>query len=188
MGSVARYTKIAIILHWLIAALMIGNLLLIWLVDFLPEDQVRPAINTHKSIGITVLGLALLRLLWRFGHQPPALPDGYAAWERRASHIAHYALYGVMLALPLSGWMHDSAWKDAAQHPMSLFGLVPWPRIGLITETDPVLKEQLHDWFGIAHAAFGYLLYGLLAAHIGGALKHQFIDKEAELQRMSLFK
>ncbi|MEO8923903.1 MAG: cytochrome b [Caldimonas sp.] len=183
---ISRYTRVAVVLHWTIAALIILNVCLALSADYLPDDWVRPVIDTHKSTGITVLGLVLLRIVWRVAHRPPPLPEGYARWERIAARIAHGTLYALMLLLPISGWMHDSAWKDAATHPMTLFGLVPWPRIGLIEHVDPVAKEHLHDLFGNIHSAFGYVLYGLLALHIGGALKHQWVDHEPELQRMSL--
>ena len=182
---VATYTRTAIFLHWAIAILIVANVALIWSVDLLPEGAVRPVIDAHKSIGITVLGLAIMRWLWRATHAPPPLPARYPGVERFASHAVHGLLYLLILALPLSGWFHDSAWKDAATHPMFLYGLVPWPRVGAIMTLDPVLKERLHDVFGAAHTWFGYILYGLLALHIGGALKHQFIDGDPELQRMT---
>lgn len=171
-------------LHWLIAALIELNVALVYFVDHLPDDYVRPTIDTHKSIGITVLGLALLRLLWRYAHRPPALPQSYPAWERLGAGAAHVALYLLILAIPISGWMHDSAFKDAAIYPMRLFGLVPWPRIGVIAAIEPVQKEALHTLFGAIHRWLGYGLYGLLALHVSGALKHQFWDREPELQRM----
>jgi cytochrome b561 len=180
----ARYTKTAMLLHWLIAALMAVNIALILSADYFPDDWVRPAIDAHKSIGITVLGLVLLRILWRFSHRPPAMPQSYGRLERVGAHAAHGTLYLLMILLPLSGWMHDSAWKDAATHPMQLFGLVPWPRIGWITNIEPATKEMLHDKFGALHIWAGYILYGLFALHVAGALKHQFIDREPELQRM----
>ena len=89
-----------------------------------------------------------------------------------------------MLALPVSGWLHDSAWKDAATHPMQLFGLVPWPRIHPIAALDPVLKESLHTVFGQMHAWFADALYVLFFLHVIGALKHQLFDREPLLQRM----
>src|SRR6185437_15673921 len=184
MPFVQRYTRVAVVLHWLIALLIIVNVGLGLSAEALPDDWVRPVIDTHKSIGITVLGLFLLRLLWRFSHPPPPLPSGLARWERIGAHLAHGALYFLMLALPVSGWMHDSAWKDAATHPMSLFGLVPWPRIAWIEHVEPVSRERLHDILFGWHVAFGYLLYGLLALHIGAALKHQWFDHDPELQRM----
>ena len=183
-GVQPQYTRIAMLLHWIIAILMIGNVVLGLSADSLPDDWVRPVIDTHKSIGITVLGLALLRILWRVSHKPPPLPQDFPRWERGAAHLAHFLLYLLMIALPLSGWMHDSAWKDAATHPMSLFGLIPWPRIGLIMNLDPAVKEPLHDQFGALHTWLGYGLYALLAMHIGGALKHQWIDRKSVLKRM----
>ncbi len=186
MNEPSRYTQPAIVLHWLIAALMVINVALVLSVDYLPDAWVRPVIDTHKSTGITVLGLALMRLLWRFSHTPPALPSAYKRWERIAAHWAHGLLYALMLAMPLSGWMHDSAWKDAATHPMKLFGLVPWPRLEWITTLEPAYKEHLHDLFGGWHKALGYALYLLVGLHVAAAFKHQFIDRHDELQRMGL--
>jgi cytochrome b561 len=185
-GSAVRYTRIAIVLHWLIAVLIVCNIALALSADSLPDSWVRPVIDTHKSIGITVLGLVLLRLLWRAGHPAPPLPADYPRWQRTAAHAVHIVLYALMLALPLSGWMHDSAWKDAAGHPMRLFSLVPWPRIGWIENVEPAAKEQLHTIFGEVHTWLGYALYAMVALHVAAALKHQFIDKHRELQRMSL--
>ena len=181
----ARYTATAMLLHWLVAVLIIINVTLGLSADSLPEGWVRPIIDTHKSIGITVLGLVLLRLLWRAAHPPPLLPPGYPRWEKLSAHLAHGLLYVVILVLPLSGWLHDSAWKEAATHPMRLFNLVPWPRIGFVMNADPATKESLHTLFGNLHTWFGYALYVLFALHVLGALKHQFLDKEPELQRMA---
>ena len=179
-----RYTRTAVVLHWLVAAAIVVNVVLALSADALPDDWVRPVIDTHKSIGVTVLGLALLRLLWRLGHRPPALPSTYARWERRLSTAVHVLLYLLMLALPLSGWLHDSAWKDAATHPMHWFGLFEWPRIGVVTGLAPEVRERMHDLFGEIHTWFAYVLYGVLALHVLGALKHQWIDRQPELQRM----
>ncbi|MBN3766255.1 cytochrome b [Burkholderia sp. Ac-20365] len=180
----SRYTRTAMILHWLIAVLIIVNVVLGLSADSLPDDWVRPVIDTHKSIGITVLGLALLRVLWRASHRPPPLPREFPSWERMAAHVAHFLLYFIMIALPLSGWMHDSAWKAAATHPMHLFGVIPFPRIGLIMNLDPAVKEPLHDKFGMLHTYLGYGLYALLAMHIGGALKHELLDRHSVIKRM----
>jgi cytochrome b561 len=184
--NVTRYSRVAVVLHWVIAAFMVANVALALSADHVPDDWVRGLIDTHKSIGITVLGLALLRLLWRATHRPPALPPGHPRWQRVAAHLAHGLLYLLMIALPVSGWLHDSAWKDAATHPMHWFGLFEWPRIGAIMTLPPDIRETLHTRFGGLHTALSYLLYALLALHILGALKRQWIDREAELQRMSL--
>ena len=179
-----RYTGVAMILHWTVAVLILANLVLVWFVDKWPQNWTRPVIDAHKSIGITVLGLVLLRLLWRAAHPPPPLPKNYPRWERLAAHAAHAALYVLILAIPLSGWLHDSAWKDAPTHPMKLFWLVPWPRFSAISHLDPVFKEQVHDVFFAIHKWLAYVLYALFALHVGAALKHQWIDREPELQRM----
>jgi cytochrome b561 len=181
---IARYTRVAIVLHWLVAALIAANLVLVWFVDDWPKDWTRPVIDLHKSFGITVLGLVLLRLLWRIGHKPPPLPAAYPAWERRASTIAHGVLYLLILAIPISGWMHDSAWKDGPTHPVKLFWLIPWPRIPMIANTAQPMKEHLHDIFFAAHTWFAYVLYGLFGLHVAAALKHQWIDRQPEIQRM----
>ncbi len=186
MTPAKRYTSIAIVFHWLIAVLIACNVLIVWSVDAMPEGVQRPMIDLHKSFGLTVLGLAIMRLLWRFANPPPPLPDSYKPWERKAAHWAHIGLYVLIFALPLSGWAHDSAWKAAAEHPLKLYWSIPWFRMSFITGLDPATKEQAHTAFGQVHASFAYLLYALFTAHVVGALKHQFLDKEPELQRMML--
>jgi cytochrome b561 len=181
---VARYTRTAMVFHWLIALLIFANVALVWIVDHLPDDMVRPVIDTHKSFGITVLGLAIMRVLWRATHPAPPLPPSYSGWERWSAHAAHGLLYVLIFCLPLSGWMHDSAWKDAPAHPMYLFGLLPWPRIGWLMAINPADKDYWHDLLGAVHRSFGYVLYAMVVVHVGGALKHQWFDKEPELQRM----
>jgi cytochrome b561 len=183
-GQASRYTATAIVLHWVIALFIAVNVMLALSVDHLPDAAVRPVIDLHKSIGITVLGLVLLRVLWRLSHAPPPLKERYSLWERRAAHAAHALLYGLMLALPLSGWLHDSAWKLADTHPLQLFGFIPFPRIQPIAALDPEYKDYLHGVFGRWHTWFADALYVLFALHVGGALKHQLFDREAELQRM----
>lgn len=113
----AQYTRPAMLLHWVIAVLIICNSVLGLTAGSLPDSWIRPVVDTHKSIGITVLGLVLLRILWRASHRAPPLPHEFPSWERIAAHVAHFLLYALMIGLPLSGWAHDSAWKDAATHP-----------------------------------------------------------------------
>jgi len=184
MNPPDKYSRTAIALHWLTAALIMAGVVLIWLVDYVPDEQVRRVIDTHKSIGITVLGLAICRLAWRYTHRPPALPSTYARWEHRASGLAHGLLYALLFLLPLSGWLHDSAWKDAGTHPMEIFGLFNWPRIGWVMSLEPGLKESLHTALGMVHTACGYGLYVLLTLHVLAVVKHQWIDHEPELKRM----
>ena len=184
MVAAARYTRTAMVLHWLVAVLIVVNVLLGLFADDLPDSVVRRAIDTHKSIGITVLGLALLRLLWRLAHRPPPLPASYARRERGLAHGAHIALYALIFALPISGWIHDSAYKNAAATPLLLFGVIPWPRLGWIMAMPPAQKAAFHSqWFAI-HVWLGYALYALVALHVLGALKHQLFDRDKALARM----
>ena len=182
----ARYTRVAIVLHWVIAILIAINVLLGLTADSLPNGWIRPAIDLHKSFGLTVLGLVLLRILWRVSHPPPPLPNAYPRLERMGAHAVHILLYGLILLLPISGWLHDSAFKDAAAHPLRLFWIIPWFRIGAIETLPAAQKEALHSQFFALHAWSGYALYALVALHIAGALKHQFVDRHQELQRMEL--
>jgi cytochrome b561 len=184
VGKNSRYTPIAVLLHWLIAFLILCNIALGLGSGYVPDADVRPVIDLHKSIGITVLGLAFMRFFWRFTHTPPPLPMAYPKWEQYLAHAAHVALYVLIFALPVTGWIHDSAWDGAATHPLQLFWVIPWFRLGFITGLDPATKAMVHGVFGTIHVYLGYALYGVLGLHILGALKHQFVDKDPELQRM----
>ena len=178
-----RYTRVAAVLHWVMALLIVGNVGLALVAESLPEGWIRPGIDLHKSIGLTVLGLVVLRVLWRMGHPPPTLPANYPGWQKRLSHMAHMVLYGLMFALPLSGWLHDSAFKYSTQHPLMLYWVVPWFRIGAVQAMDPVAKENFHTALYNVHAVSAYALYSIVALHLLGALKHQW-EGGRELQRM----
>ena len=179
---VQRYNATAMALHWLVAALILFNIV-VGLAGDRPGTP-RSVVDLHKSIGLTVLGLVILRILWRMAKTPPPMPGTYSRTERRAAHLAHYLLYAVILLIPLTGYIHDSAWKGALQHPIVLYGLVHFPRLPFIKTLDPATKEQVHAVFFAAHVWLGYLLYVLLALHILGVVKHHAIDHEDELQRM----
>jgi cytochrome b561 len=126
----------------------------------------------HKSIGLTLLGLAILRVLWRLGERRPALPP-MPAWQARAAGGAHLLLYGLMFLIPLSGWLFNSA----SGFPLQWFHLVNLPAL---TGSDPQLKamaKAVHET-GVA------VLIGVVALHALAALKHHFIDKDATLRLM----
>lgn len=180
------YTRPAMVLHWLMAALMLLNVALGLSIDAIPDAWVRPVIDTHKSFGLTVLGLLVLRVTWRIGHRPPPLPASFAPWERVLSQVAHLGLYALLLALPLSGWMHDSAWKDAASHPLKVFYVIPVPRFDYFMHMDPVSKEAMHKLLFAVHRNLAYALDVLVLLHVAGALKHEWIDKESVLSRMGV--
>ena len=180
-----RYTRIAILLHWLIAILILANLALptLW-ENFAPDDAVRPLINLHKSFGISVFGLAAMRLLWRVTHTPPPFPEDYKRWETRLAHVVHISLYLFMFMVPLAGWIMDSAWKDAAKNPIVFYGAIPFPRLAPVMNLDPVTKLSVHNLFELLHGLLAYILLALIVLHIAGAVKHQWIDRRREIQRM----
>lgn len=184
INGVDRYTRTAIALHWIVAAAIAVNVVLALTWDFYPDAAVRPAIDTHKSLGITVLGLVIVRLLWRWTHRPPAPQAHHQRWEKMLSFLVHVLLYLAILALPLSGWIMDSAWDKAAANPMYWFGLFEWPRIPYVIGLDPVMKKAVHDGFGEVHENLATILYVLVFLHIAGALKHQFFDKDRTIARM----
>lgn len=180
-----KYTKGAVVLHWLVAAGVLFNLIAMLVVD--DDARTRPFIDMHKSIGITVLMLVLVRILWRATHTPPAPLASLHGWERTLSKAMHHSLYLLIVLVPLSGWLHDSAFKDAAKHPLVLFGTIPWFRLPPFTTMDPATKEYWHHIFGVSHSlVFKVALWLALGLHLAGALKHQFLDKQRELQRMWL--
>jgi cytochrome b561 len=180
-----RYTRTAIVFHWLIAALVISNIILAWIFHTVPTEIAQPYTNAHKTIGITVLGLALMRLLWRIGHRPPPFSPAIPSWQVIAARIGHAALYFIILAMPLSGWIYDSAWEYAADVPIDVFGLFQMPRIAWVAEMPPEPKKALDVIAGKVHVWLSYLLYVLLAAHLIGAIKHQRFDRVPTLQRMT---
>jgi cytochrome b561 len=180
-----RYTRTAIILHWVIAALVIANVILAWTFKTVPDDIAQPFTNAHKTIGITVLGVALMRLLWRIGHRPPPLSPAIPRWQVTAARTGHAALYFMILAMPLSGWIYDSAWEWASSFPIDVFGLFDMPRIAWVVDLPPETKKALDTIAGRVHVALSYVLYALLAAHLIGAAKHQWFDRVPTLQRMT---
>ncbi len=180
----ARYTRLAMVFHWLVALGIACQFLIVWTVGSLPQSAERPMINLHKSIGLTVLGLAIMRVLWRYANPPPPMPEDYKTWERWLAHAAHYSLYALIFLMPITGWIHDSAWKGAAANPLTLYGVIPWFRLGFIKDQDPATKEHIHSIFAQIHGVLGWVLLALILLHVTGALKHQWLDRRQELQRM----
>ena len=126
----------------------------------------------HKSFGITILGLATLRLLWRLVDRAPA-PLLMPAWQLVASRISHYSLYALLFAMPLSGWLMSSA----SNYPVAWFGLVQLPDFVM---PDAELKRELKE----LHEGMATVLIALAVVHVAAALKHQFLDRDDLLYRM----
>jgi len=110
MSAARRYSTPAIALHWLVALLIFAAFPLgLYMVDLPLSPNKLTLYSYHKWIGVTVFLLVTIRLAWRATHTPPPLPDRIAVWQRRASAAAHGALYALMVAIPLSGWLMSSA-------------------------------------------------------------------------------
>jgi cytochrome b561 len=184
----ARYSNVAILLHWLIALLIIGNVALAWTADELEGAAKAGLMGWHKTLGISILLLSLARLAWRLTHRPPPLGDHLKAWERWLAHMVHWGFYVLMIGLPLSGWALVSASPLIQVYPIDMFGLFDWPAIGPLSDLPPREMREAHELFeGIHNFLAKPLIYVLFPLHVLGALKHQFIDKDNELARMLPF-
>ena len=159
-----RYSGVAILFHWTIAALVLANL---WI------GLICGSMPVHKAIGITVLVLTLGRVGWRLGHAAPPLPPGTPGWERTAAHATHLLFYLLLLVLPLSGWAMSSGEK---RYPLDWFGLFPIPYLPI----SPSLAHLGHE----AHEVLGFVMLSLVALHVAAALRHYFLLRDGVLARM----
>ena len=174
IARIDRYNRGAIWFHWIIAALVSVNLAIGLLHESL-LDGIAGAIPLHKSIGLTVLVLTVGRVAWRLAHRPPPLPPAMAAWERRAAQATHIAFYALLLLMPLSGWAMGSAGREA-RYPTRWFGLIGVPHL-------PVSAGMAGGADG-AHLVLGYTMAALVLLHVGAALRHHFVQRDAVLARM----
>jgi len=177
MAAQTRYSKIAIVLHWTIAALIIG-LIIFGLLMTNPNMPNRFVLyQLHKSFGVMVLILSIFRLVWRLIHTPPPLPTGMKTWEVAAAKFTHIAFYVIMIGMPLLGWAMVSA--SPLPIPTELFWTIPWPDMPFIPES-----EELEETFEFLHSNIGKLTIGLILLHFGAAMKHHFVNKDNVFVRM----
>jgi cytochrome b561 len=175
--SPTRYTGVAQAFHWLIAALIVVQFVLANLADDLPLGAHKLALLArHKSFGMTVLMLAILRLLWRLKSPPPELPPGMTPVERILARATHIAFYVLLFAMPLTGWLMSSA----KNYSVSWFGLFTWPN--LIGK-----NETAFDLLRATHEILSDVLLAIAVLHILAALKHHFWNKDNVLLRMLPF-
>lgn len=179
---VRRYSDVAVLFHWLIAFFIIGLLAIgKYMVGLEENDPMRFALTQwHKSFGLTVLLLSVLRLVWRFIHRPPPDDASIPEWQKSAAHVAHNVLYALMFILPISGWMMVSA--SPLNINTVLFDVITIPHLPLFDQLDN--KQQVEGWLVQIHEIAGGVLILILLAHMGAALKHHFIDKDTVLVRM----
>jgi cytochrome b561 len=176
-NTVARWGAVAQFLHWLIVALIILQVILASIAEDLPTGVQKIAMYArHKSVGITILVLAIVRLAWRWANPRPPLPDTLKPYERGLAGFTHAALYILLFAMPLTGWMMTSA----RGFPVSWFGFFQLP--------DFVPKDKsLYEAMKQTHDTLALVLYAIVTLHVLAALKHHFVLKDNVLRRMLPF-
>lgn len=176
-SSATRYGAVAKLFHWVIAALIVIQFVLAEMADGLPLGARKLGLLArHKSFGMTVLMLAILRLLWRLKNPPPALPIAMTPFERRVARGTHIAFYVLLFAQPLTGWMMSSA----KNYSVSWFGLFTWPN--LISK-----NEAAFNFLRVTHDALSGVLFVIAVLHILAALKHHFWNRDEVLLRILPF-
>ena len=172
---VLRYTRPAVAFHWAIAVLVLALFALgIYMADLPVSPQKLKLYSYHKWTGVTVFALVALRLLWRWRHTPPPLPASQPAWQQRGAHLVHFALYLLLVTAPVTGWLMSSAYGFTTVW----FGVLPLP--DLLDK-----NEALGDVLKLTHRYLNYSFIALVLLHIAAALKHQWLDRDGTLARMS---
>lgn len=175
-----RFGGGAIALHWITALIMIPTLGIAMFLDTLHEDVPGDPeiyftwLPWHKTLGFLVLVVALVRIPWTLTHRRPPMPAGTPPWQAWLAHAAHWSLYGLMLVLPLLGWLGTSAQRST----FKLFNLFPMPY--LTAEKDLPFSEQVYE----VHVALGWTAIGLVAVHVAAAVYHQWVVKDGALMRI----
>lgn len=179
------YSTVAIALHWLTALAILALLAAgLWMTDAIRQPATKAfafkVYQWHKSLGLIVLVLTVLRLSWRLVNPPPALPDGMSRFERMAAHFTHVAFYVLLVAIPLAGWAMVSA--SPLGLPTIVFGLFEWPHLPAVAGLAD--KKSAEALFRVLHEWMAYGLIALLVLHVAAALKHHFVNRDDVLARM----
>lgn len=195
MNNNTKYTNVAIVLHWLIGIAILFMFVLGWFMTELPKETPKTTsfdifnlgfitwgveeeqsqrsfyFNLHKSVGLSLLMLIVLRMYWRFTHRPPAFLNSMKLWEKRLAKATHHSLYLLMFLIPLSGIIMSAGSK----YGIKWFGIKVIPGFD-----DKAIRELFYEF----HEIFGLLLLLILILHILGAVKHSIVDKDGTLRRM----
>ena len=195
MNNNTKYTNVAIVLHWLIGIAILFMFVLGWFMTELPKETPKTTsfdifnlglitwaveeeqsqrsfyFNLHKSVGLSLLMLIVLRMYWRFTHRPPAFLNSMKLWEKRLAKATHHSLYLLMFLIPLSGIIMSAGSK----YGIKWFGIKVIPGFD-----DKAIRELFYEF----HEIFGLLLLLILILHILGAVKHSIVGKDGTLRRM----
>jgi cytochrome b561 len=173
-NSERRYGGVTQLFHWVIVGLVITQFVLANRAESLPLGAKKIAVFAqHKSVGMTILGLAILRFMWRRLNPVPLVPSSTPGWQRLAAHVSHVLLYLFLFLMPLSGWLMSSA----RNFPVSWFGFFTFPDL---VQPNRALYDRFHD----VHEALATGLFIVAIVHALAALKHHFIDRDNVLRRM----
>ena len=174
-GPVASYDGVARALHWLVAVLAVIVVALAWAMERAPRNT--PSRDQlmlfHQSVGLTILGIMVLRIGWRWQHPAPPLPSSLVRWERALSRITHATLYILFIAMPVAGYLNTAG----AGHAVNFFGLTSIP---------PLIQEngRLSQAAIAFHLVGQYFVYLFVALHVAGALLHGVVKRDGVLERM----
>jgi cytochrome b561 len=175
MDGGSRYTKVAVFLHWLIAAAVICQFALGWGMQEIAKQPPGPrvtAFNLHKSIGLAIFALMAIRVLWRLRHPAPALP-AMPRWQVMLAHGTHVLLYVTLVALPVSGYLGS----EFSGYPVRFFGMLLPSWAG----KHPELKEAM----SLVHLTFAWVLAAAVVLHLAGVVKHVLVERDGLLRRMT---
>ncbi len=170
-----RYHPVAIVLHWTVALLLTLAVALGWyMMSVEHEPGAGWYFDTHKSLGIVIALLVVMRISWRLTHRPAALPRHVPGWQARLAKVTQIALYVVIAALPTAGYLGASHTKDGVA------------LLGLQTPRWAVANHDTAEWFFSIHSVLVWVLVGLVTLHVIGALKHLLVDRDGVFARMTL--
>lgn len=178
----ARYSAVAITLHWLIAGLVIANIVLgVWMHEAIDTVASRGlavgAYQLHKSLGLSILALLALRLVWRLSHRPPPLPEAISRRQKRLAIGVHRCFYLLMLLVPLTGWLFVSTqWRgDTALNVETMwFDQFNVPHLFNLQRESDYLRQSAAKLFADAHTLLAFTMALLIALHIAAAIAHQW--------------
>ncbi len=175
ISTQGRYTRTAIVLHWLILTLLVAQYIVGWTMPHIGRNTpVTTLISLHFSIGVLILGVIIVRLIWRFVHGEPAPETGVPPWQVHSARLIHWLLYLLLVVVPMLGWINAS-WRGM---PVTFFGLAQVPHL-------VGTHAAGWGWTGDIHIFIAeYAILPLVGLHVAAALYHYFIRRDHVLQRM----